>query len=71
MRCDYPNLARWLCEVGAIPGVSETLDVRAAAQSYYASLFPLNPSGIVPNIPEPPQYVGAPLELRDVTARLS
>ena len=32
----------------AMPGVAETVDARAAAQSYYTSLFPLNPSGIVP-----------------------
>ena len=36
----------------AMAGVAETVDARAAAQSYYTSLFPLNPSGIVPVPPD-------------------
>ncbi len=36
----------------ALPGVAETVDARAAARSYYTSLFPLNPSGIVPVPPD-------------------
>ena len=38
-----------------VPGsklqVSDTIDIDAAAASYYSSLFPVNPSGIVPSGP--------------------
>jgi len=54
IRGDYPNLQAWMRDVYQIkmPGgglqVSDTIDVDAARHSYYTSLFPLNPSGIVP-----------------------
>jgi len=34
-----------------IPGVKDTLDIGAAANSYYSNLFPLNPGGIVARVP--------------------
>lgn len=52
VRADYPNLARWASDMARLPGIDATFDRAQAARSYYASLFPLNPSGIVPKIPE-------------------
>lgn len=37
MKCDMPYLQ-----------VKDTVDIDAARTSYFSSLFPLNPSGIVP-----------------------
>ena len=48
IRQDFPAVAAWARRMRALPGVAETVDARAAARSYYTSLFPLNPSGIVP-----------------------
>lgn len=48
IRDDYPHIAAWKRRMRALPGVADTVDVAAAARSYYTSLFPLNPSGIVP-----------------------
>ncbi|GJQ15318.1 hypothetical protein GpartN1_g7109.t1 [Galdieria partita] len=45
---DYPFLFQWLQRIYAIPGVAETGDLEQTKQSYYKSLFPLNPSQIVP-----------------------
>lgn len=45
----WPHLAAWARRVGAVEGVRATVDLAAARASYYASLFPLNPSGIVPS----------------------
>jgi len=36
-----------------LPGVKETCDLDATVNNYFSSLFPLNPSGIVPNTPQP------------------
>jgi glutathionyl-hydroquinone reductase len=48
--------------------VPDTIDIDAAARSYYGSLFPVNPSGIVPSGPraadlglEKPAGRGSPL----------
>jgi len=38
-----------------LPGIPETFDLRAATQSYYSQLFPLNPGGIVPVTPSDDQ----------------
>jgi len=48
IRADYPRVEAWRRRMRALPGVADTVDVRDAARSYYSSLFPLNPSGIVP-----------------------
>ncbi|GJD12233.1 Glutathionyl-hydroquinone reductase YqjG [Galdieria sulphuraria] len=45
---DYPFLYQWLQRVYSIPGIAETCDLEETKQSYYKSLFPLNPSQIVP-----------------------
>ncbi|KAG1674958.1 hypothetical protein FOA52_014753 [Chlamydomonas sp. UWO 241] len=53
VRADYPNLQAWLRDVWQlqVPGsglqVPDTIDIDAARSSYYGSLFPVNPSGIV------------------------
>ena len=52
IRHDFPHVAAWLGRMRALPGVADTVDARAAARSYYSSLFPLNPSGIVPLPPD-------------------
>ncbi|GAX78570.1 hypothetical protein CEUSTIGMA_g6010.t1 [Chlamydomonas eustigma] len=57
IRTDYPNLNAWMKDVWQFKGpenclqVSDTIDIEAACASYYTSLFPLNPSGIVPSGP--------------------
>lgn len=54
---DYPNLQGWMRDVWQIkvPGssmqVPDTVDVDGCRRSYYSSLFPLNPSGIIPSGP--------------------
>ena len=52
IRHDFPHVFEWSRRMRALPGVAETVDARAAARSYYTSLFPLNPSGIVPVPPD-------------------
>ncbi|CAE7217889.1 gto2 [Symbiodinium sp. KB8] len=39
---------RWLQRCWSLPGVPQTVDLRACQESYFRSLFPLNPSQIVP-----------------------
>lgn len=48
---ERPALRRWLGELWALPGVRASVDVAACRESYYRTLFPLNPSGIVPAMP--------------------
>jgi glutathionyl-hydroquinone reductase len=45
----WPKLAAWAKRVAGIGGLKSTVDIAAARTSYYTSLFPLNPSGIVPS----------------------
>lgn len=45
------SLRRWLGELWALPGVQASVDVAACRESYYRTLFPLNPSQIVPAMP--------------------
>jgi glutathionyl-hydroquinone reductase len=35
-----------------LPGVRDTFDLADAVQGYYTQLFPLNPSGITPVLPQ-------------------
>mmetsp|Transcript_6692 Transcript_6692/g.17979 ORF Transcript_6692/g.17979 Transcript_6692/m.17979 type:complete len:421 (-) Transcript_6692:8-1270(-) len=52
VRADYPNISRWLRRMhGVAAGVSDTCDLDATRHQYFTSLFPLNPSGIVPLTP--------------------
>lgn len=34
-----------------IPEIKATCDIQAVAKSYFGSLFPLNPGGIIPALP--------------------
>lgn len=68
VRADYPHLERWRGDFAALPGVAGTVDVAAAARSYYASLFPLNPGGLVPVPPAAPPP-RPPVDLAANTAR--
>lgn len=52
IRCHYPNLARWRADLRKLPGVASTFDLQEAQRSYFTNLFPLNPGGIVPSLPE-------------------
>lgn len=45
---DFPHLQAWLRRCWALPEVRESIDLAEATGSYYSSLFPLNPGGIVP-----------------------
>lgn len=45
---DYKNLWGYLRDIYQQPGIKETCPLDIIKQEYYTSLFPLNPSGIVP-----------------------
>eukprot|EP00929_Paragymnodinium_shiwhaense_P075224 TRINITY_DN38453_c0_g2_i1.p1 TRINITY_DN38453_c0_g2~~TRINITY_DN38453_c0_g2_i1.p1 ORF type:complete len:472 (-),score=72.87 TRINITY_DN38453_c0_g2_i1:8-1423(-) len=45
---DRPALKRWLQDCWSLPGVRDTIDIEACRESYYRTLFPLNPSRITP-----------------------
>jgi putative glutathione S-transferase len=47
----FRNLVRWRRDCYALPGVASTFNLAEASESYFTSLFPLNPSGIVPEVP--------------------
>lgn len=67
---ERPSLKRWLCDCFSLPGVSSTLDVRACQESYYRTLFPLNPSQIIPLPPVAPLGPDHPLDEKAVAALL-
>ena len=62
VRHDFPHVFEWSRRMRAMPGVANTVDARAAARSYYTSLFPLNPSGIVPVPPDGSSTTGGVAE---------
>ncbi|MGI4744859.1 MAG: glutathione S-transferase family protein [Janthinobacterium lividum] len=45
---DYPNLSRFVDDVGQWPGVIETIDLDHIKRHYYQSHKTINPTGIVP-----------------------
>jgi putative glutathione S-transferase len=45
---DFPYVQAWLRRCWALPEVRTSIDLGKATGSYYATLFPLNPGGIVP-----------------------
>ncbi len=45
---DYPNLSNYLRDLFQVPGVSETIDLRAIKLHYYASHKTINPHYVVP-----------------------
>jgi putative glutathione S-transferase len=48
---DYDRLNRYLIDLYQIPGVSDTCNIEVIKRDYYGNLFPLNPSGIIPQGP--------------------
>ncbi|MGA1264244.1 MAG: glutathione S-transferase family protein [Prochlorothrix sp.] len=51
---DYPALSRHLRSIYHLPGVAATCDLNQVKQDYFGNLFPLNPSGIIPqSAPDP------------------
>ena len=65
LRSDYPAIHQWLQRCWTtFPAVRESIDIADACGSYYAQLFPLNPSGILP-APVSAKALG----LEDVTTR--
>lgn len=48
---DYPHLHRWFLDMARLPQVAGTFDLDSATRSYFTSLFPLNPSAIIPKRP--------------------
>ncbi|NJN37652.1 MAG: glutathione S-transferase family protein [Acaryochloridaceae cyanobacterium CSU_3_4] len=49
---DYLHLGSYLRDLYQLPGVAETCNLEAVKESYYGSLFPLNPGGIIPAGPD-------------------
>ena len=49
---DYAHVDAWRRRLRTLPNVAASVDVADAARSYFGSLFPLNPSGIVPVAPD-------------------
>lgn len=47
IRADYPHVEAWMKRMLALTGPG-LFDLDDARRSYYTSLFPLNPGGIVP-----------------------
>ncbi|MGK7873039.1 MAG: glutathione S-transferase family protein [Xenococcaceae cyanobacterium] len=49
---DYKNLGAYLRDLYQLPGVAGICSLEDVKRDYYGSLFPLNPSGIIPSGPE-------------------
>jgi glutathionyl-hydroquinone reductase len=49
---DYPRLQTYLQKIYHLPGVAETCNFQTILQDYYGNLFPLNPGGIIPKLPD-------------------
>jgi glutathionyl-hydroquinone reductase len=49
---DYPQLQTYLREIYHLPGVAATCNFQTILQDYYGNLFPLNPGGIIPLLPD-------------------
>jgi glutathionyl-hydroquinone reductase len=49
---DYPQLQIYLQRIYHLPGVAETCNFQTILQDYYGNLFPLNPGGIIPQLPD-------------------
>jgi glutathionyl-hydroquinone reductase len=49
---DYPHLRVYLRDFYHLPGVAATCNFPAILQDYYGNLFPLNPGGIIPQLPD-------------------
>ncbi len=49
---DYPHLRVYLRDFYQLPGVAATCNFPAILGDYYGNLFPLNPGGIIPQLPD-------------------
>jgi glutathionyl-hydroquinone reductase len=49
---DYHQLQDYLKRIYQLPGVAATCNFPAILQDYYGNLFPLNPGGIIPCLPD-------------------
>jgi putative glutathione S-transferase len=49
---DYPHLQAYLHRIYHLPGIAATCNFQTILQDYYGNLFPLNPGGIVPHLPD-------------------
>ncbi|CAE7327190.1 THO2 [Symbiodinium pilosum] len=53
------NRRRWLQRCWSLPGVPDAVDVSACQESYFRTLFPLNPSQIMPVPASDPDALGS------------
>jgi glutathionyl-hydroquinone reductase len=49
---DYIHIQAYLHQIFHLPGIATTCNFQAILQDYYGNLFPLNPGGIVPHLPD-------------------
>lgn len=49
---DYLHLQAYVRNIYQLPGVAATCDFPTILQDYYGNLFPLNPGGIIPHLPD-------------------
>jgi glutathionyl-hydroquinone reductase len=49
---DYPHLLAYVRKIYNLPGVATTCNFPTILQDYYGNLFPLNPGGIIPQLPD-------------------
>jgi glutathionyl-hydroquinone reductase len=49
---DYPQLQAYTSKIYHLPAVAATCNFPAILHDYYGNLFPLNPGGIIPQLPD-------------------
>jgi glutathionyl-hydroquinone reductase len=49
---DYPQLRAYTNTIYNLPGIAATCNFPTILQDYYGNLFPLNPGGIIPHLPD-------------------
>jgi glutathionyl-hydroquinone reductase len=49
---DYAHLSAYVQQIYQLPSVAATCDFPTILHDYYSNLFPLNPGGIVPQLPD-------------------
>ena len=49
---EYRHLGGYLRDIYQTPGVARTCDMGAIVEGYFGTLFPLNPGGIIPLLPQ-------------------
>ena len=49
---DYPQIQAYTHKIYHLPGVAATCNFPTILQDYYGNLFPLNPGGIIPQLPD-------------------